>query len=91
MNLRKQIDCTNSVVRDTIFKQYQEMCTRKIIIQNTLDDLTIKLEIVKKELERCQNRSELNFYDFNSENEILHSFKKNKHKQFVDILLSLNL
>ena len=78
MNLRKQIDCTNSVVRDTIFKQYQEMCTRKIIIQNTLDDLTIKLEIVKKELERCQNRSELSFYDLNSDNifnEILRSFK----------------
>ena len=34
------------------------MCTRKVIIQNTLDDLSVKLNIIKKELERCQNRSE---------------------------------
>lgn len=58
INLRKQIDCTNSVVKGTIFERYQEMCTRKVIIQNTLDDLSVKLNIIKKELERCQNRSE---------------------------------
>ena len=73
MNLRKQIDCTNNALKGTIFNQYEEMCRRNVIIQSTLDDLKIKLNIIGKELQRCSDRSK--FVGFKSMRPVEWDFK----------------
>ena len=61
MNLRKVIDCSRYDIssRSDIFKRYDELCENKVILTNVLDDLNIKLQIVKAEIARCTKRSEL--------------------------------
>ena len=57
-NVRIAIDCRANIEnRNEMFEHYNGLCKRAVIIRNVLSDLKIKVEILEKEKQRCQDRS----------------------------------
>ena len=57
-NVRIAIDCRANIEnRNEMFVHYESLCKRTIIMRNALTDLKIKVDILEKEKQRCQNRS----------------------------------
>ena len=63
IHIRKMIDCHANVWsrREELFDHYEKLCQRKIVIQQVLNDLKIKKDILDNEKKRCADRSE-HFY-----------------------------
>ena len=59
-NTRIAIDCrVNTGVRSELFEHYEGLCKRNVILNNVLNDLKIKVDVLEKEKQRCQDRSKL--------------------------------
>ena len=57
-NIRIAIDCrANTLNRNEMFDHYEGLCKRIVIMNNVLTDLKIKVDILEKEKQRCQDRS----------------------------------
>ncbi|XP_066922141.1 low-density lipoprotein receptor-related protein 5-like [Clytia hemisphaerica] len=57
--IRKMIDCHANVWsrKGELFDHYEQLCQRKVIIQQVLSDLKIKKIILENEKKRCADRS----------------------------------
>lgn len=59
-DLRLAIDCrANSGFRSQLFDYYEDLCKQTVIMKNVLTDLKIKVNILEKEKQRCQDRSKI--------------------------------
>ena len=57
-NVRIAIDCRANIEnRNEMFEHYNGLCKRAVVIRNVLSDLKIKVDILEKEKQRCQDRS----------------------------------
>ena len=57
-DLRLAIGCRNNTgIRSKLFEYYEALCKQTVFMKNVLTDLKIKVEILKRERERCQDRS----------------------------------
>ena len=60
-NVRIAIDCrANTGVRSQLFDHYEALDKRNVILKNVLSDLKIKMYVLEKEKQRCQDRSKYN-------------------------------
>lgn len=61
-NIRLAIDCQQHPFeeRNYMFKQYEALCERVIVMRNVATDLIIKRDLVVAENDRCKNRSKCN-------------------------------
>lgn len=59
INIRKSIDCHFNAngTRADMFDQYEALCSRMVMLKNSIEDLTIKKAIIEREQERCEDRS----------------------------------
>ena len=62
-DLRIAIDCRNNTgTRPNLFEYYEELCKQTVFMKNVMTDLKIKVEILQRELQRCNNRSKIVFF-----------------------------
>jgi len=58
LNTRLVVDChLNRNLRSHLIDHYEELCYRKVVLKNVLDDLKIKFDVITNENNRCVQRS----------------------------------